>query len=218
MKNLINIILSLLLIIVLSSFMMLSQKSKYKIVCFGDSITYGAGVEGNGWVEQIVKKTDKLLMINEGRKGRKTSDKKELLPILEKYPDADLFIILLGVNDLKDGNDSLVNECVSNIKWMIEEIKNKVPKAKILLMSPCNINLETMSDINKQKKYNENTYNSLIKLEKEYSKIADEEELYFLSLFNVVSPQNFWDGLHPDIKGHQEIAEKVFEKLNAIIK
>jgi len=217
MKNIFKIILSLTLIITLSSFMMLTQKSKYKVVCFGDSITYGAGVEGNGWVEQIASKSDNLLMINEGRKGRKTLDKNELLPILEKYPDADLFIILLGVNDLKDGNDSLVNACVSNIKWMIGEIKNKVPDAKILLMSPCNINLETMSDINKNKKYNENTYNSLIKLEKEYGKLAEKENIYFLSLFSTVSPQNFWDGLHPDLKGHKEIAERVLQKINSIL-
>ncbi len=217
MKNIIKIILSLTLIITLSSLIMSAQKSKYKVVCFGDSITYGAGVEGKGWVEQIANRSENLLMINEGRKGRKTSDKNELLPVLEKYPDADLFLILLGVNDLKNGNDSLVNACVSNIKWMIEEIKSKAPNSKILLMSPCNINLETMSEINKNKKYNENTYNSLIKLEKQYKKLAEEKNIYFLSLFSTVSPQNFLDGLHPDLKGHEEIAERVFQKLNSIL-
>lgn len=210
-------ILLLLSIITLSGFMLINQKSKYRILCFGDSITYGAGVEGNGWVEQIANKYDNLIMINEGRKGRKTADKEELLPILEKHKDVDLILILLGVNDLKNGNDSLVNSCVLNMKWMITQIKNKLPDTKILLLSPCSISLETMTDLNKQKKYNENTYQSLIKLEKEYEKLANEENIYFMSLFNVVSLKNFYDGVHPDLAGHKEIAEKVSEKISSIL-
>ncbi len=193
------------------------QEEKYKIICFGDSITYGAGVEGKGWVEQIANKSDKINIINEGRKGRKTSDKEELITILESNSKINLVTILLGVNDLKNGNDSLVNLCVENIKWMIKRIKEKDPSIKILLISPCNINLETISDINKKKLYNENTVESLIKLEERYRKLAEEEGIYFTSLFNIVSPPNFLDGLHPNLEGHKEIAEKLWIEIKKIL-
>lgn len=206
------------MIFILCAFMMLNQKPKYKIICIGDSITYGAGVEGNGWVEQIAKKSDKILMVNEGRKGRRTSDKEEIIPILERNLDSDLVLLLLGVNDLKNGNDSLVSSCVSNMKWIITQIKEKMPKAKIVLMAPCNINIETMSEINRQKKYNENTVKSLAKLEIEYKKLAEEENIGFISLFNAVSPQNFLDGLHPNIDGYKEIADIIWKEINSIFK
>lgn len=210
-------IISPITILILFNGFMITQKSQYKILCFGDSITRGAGVEGNGWVEQVAKKSDKFLMINAGRNGRKTSDREELIPVLEKNKDADLISIMLGVNDLKNGNDSLVNICVNNMKWMISQIKTHLPHAQILLMAPCNISFETMSEVNKQKKYNENTYNSLIQLEKKYEELASEEKINFLSLFNFVSPNNFLDGVHPNVEGHKEIAEKVYQKIVLIL-
>lgn len=208
---------SLLAILICCAFLKDNDDMKYKILCFGDSITYGAGVEGNGWVEQIAKKSDKIIMINEGRKGRKTSDKEEIIPVLEKNLDANLVIFLLGVNDLKNGNDSLVAICVSNMKWMILQVKEKMPQTKILLAAPCNINLENMSELNRLKKYNENTLYSLEKLEIQYKRLSEEENISFVSLFNVVSQQNFIDGLHPNINGHKEIAEIIWKELNSII-
>ncbi|MCX7797385.1 MAG: SGNH/GDSL hydrolase family protein [Melioribacter sp.] len=218
MKNLITYLVQFFVLLMMLSAFMFTQNAKYKILCFGDSITRGAGVEGNGWVEQVSKMSDKFLMINAGRNGRKTSDTLELVPVLEKHLDANLVLIMLGVNDLKNGNDSLVNLCVSNMKWMITQVKTKLTKAQILLIAPCNISFETMSEINKQKRYNENTYNSLIKLEKEYEKLATEEKVNFISLFNVVSPKNFLDGVHPNIEGHREIAEIIYKKIVDILR
>jgi lysophospholipase L1-like esterase len=78
------------------------------VVCFGDSITYGAQVDGHSWVYFLSQKHPGIDFVNAGRSGRKTSDKKELLPVLKKYPNANYYLIFLGVNDLKNGNDSMV--------------------------------------------------------------------------------------------------------------
>ena len=186
------------------------------VVCFGDSITHGAKVNGHSWVYFLSQEHNDLNFINEGRNGRKTSDKKEILPVLERYPDADYFLVFLGVNDLKNGNDSMVDQCVNNMEWMINKIKETNKKTKIVILAPTDINLNTMSKLNIQKRYNENTRNSLVKLEKKYKQLTKENELGFISLLKTVSPPNYADGLHPDEKGQKEIAKAVWSGLNRL--
>src|SRR5215831_5594696 len=97
-----------LLIVVLSSVVVTGFRNTSKqVVCFGDSITFGALVDGKSWVYFLSKDHSDIDFVNAGRSGRKTSDGKELLPVLEKYPNADYYLIFLGVNDLKDGTDSM---------------------------------------------------------------------------------------------------------------
>ena len=187
-----------------------------QVVCFGDSITYGALVDGKSWVYFLSKEHADIGFINEGRSGRKTSDKEELLPVLKEYPNADYYTIFLGVNDLKDGTDSMVSSCITNMKWMITEIRKVDNKAKIVILAPSDINLVTMNEINVKKKYNENTKRSLYKLEVKYKQLAKEEHVYFISLLHAVSEQNYADGLHPNIDGQQEIAKVVWKGLNKL--
>jgi len=184
---------------------------KEKVVCFGDSITRGAMVNGHSWVYLLSKEHKNFDFINEGRNGRKTSDKIEIMQALKENPGADYFLIMLGVNDLKDGNDSLVNACVQNMDWMISKIRRADYKTKIIILSPSNINLKTMSALNKKKKYNMNTTVCLIKLERKYNELAKEESVGFISLLKTVSPQNYVDGLHPNEKGQQQIADAVWK-------
>ena len=184
-----------------------------QVVCFGDSITYGAQVDGHSWVYFLSQKHKEIDFVNAGRSGRKTSDKAELLPVLEKYPDANYYLIFLGVNDLKNGNNSMVNSCVDNIEWMINSIRKVNSEAKIVLLAPSDINLKTMNDINKNKLYNDNTKHSLYKLEKKYKELSDKEHCDFISLLHVVSKPNYADGLHPNIDGQKEIAKAVWKGL-----
>ena len=164
------------------------------------------------------KYDNEIKIVNAGRKGRKTSDKDELLPIVEANKDANYFVLLLGVNDLKDGNDSLVALCVDNMKWMIAKVNEGIPDAKIVLISPCQISLANMTDLNKSKKYNEKTFSSLIKLEEDYKKLAEVKSIGFISLLDTVSPVNLFDGIHPNICGYAEIANKIWSELNHSIK
>ncbi|MGN6297120.1 MAG: SGNH/GDSL hydrolase family protein, partial [Ginsengibacter sp.] len=135
------------LIFALSALMALMafKKVNRQIVCFGDSITYGAQVDGHSWVYFLSEDHPGIDFINAGRSGRKTADRNELLPVLKKYPNADDYLIFLGVNDLKNGNDSMINSCVENMQWMINEIKKVNLNARIVILAPCNINLKTMN-------------------------------------------------------------------------
>lgn len=187
-----------------------------KVVCFGDSITYGALVDQHSWVWYLSNDHTDINFINAGRSGRKTSDTSELLPVLKQHSDADYYLIFLGVNDLKDGNDSMVNNCIVNMKWMINEIRKSDRNAKIVILSPADINLETMNDINVKKKYNANTQHSLKELEKKYKELSKEEHTGFISLLHTVSKSNYVDGLHPNLNGQQQIATAVWKGLKKL--
>jgi|SRR5690348_4652419 lysophospholipase L1-like esterase len=200
--------------------LMAFKKVNRQIVCFGDSITYGAQVDGHSWVYFLSEDHIGIDFINAGRSGRKTADRNELLPVLKKYPNADDYLIFLGVNDLKNGNDSMVNSCVENMQWMINEIKKVNLNARIVILAPCDINLKTMNEINRKKEYNKNTKRCLYKLEKRYKKLAAEQpvsatgrQVSFISLLHAVSKPNYADGLHPDIAGQKQIEKAVWKGL-----
>lgn len=189
-----------------------SAKPHGQIVCFGDSITYGATVNGRSWVWYLQQQNHSGIdFINAGRSGRKTADKTELLPVLAKYPHADYYLIFLGVNDLKDGTPAMVDSCIANMQWMIDKIKASDAHTKIVLLAPTGINVQTMSKVNVAKKYNDNTKRSLNELEKKYRALAKREHLGFISLLHVVSLPNYNDGLHPNEAGQAQIADAVWK-------
>lgn len=187
-----------------------------QVVCFGDSITHGALVNGHSWVWYLSQNHPQAEFVNAGRNGRKTSDRQELLPVLNKYPGADYYLIFLGVNDLKDGTEAMVKDCVQNMQWMITQIHQEDPSAKVVILAPTDINLQTMSQVNVDKKYNKNTKQSLRELEQKYRALAQQEHAGFISLLQTVSPPNYVDGLHPDETGQQQIAEAVWQGLNRL--
>jgi lysophospholipase L1-like esterase len=193
------------------------KKVRGEIVCFGDSITHGAMVDGKSWVWYLQQeKLDDVTFINAGRSGRKTADTAELPPVVEKYPHAAYYLIFLGVNDLKDGNEAMEDHCVTNMTWMISRIRMTDPSARIVLLAPTDINTRIMSPVNVKKKYNENTRTSLAGLEKKYRALAKREHTGFISLLHTVSPPNYADGLHPDSKGQQQIAAAVWKGLSKL--
>lgn len=188
-----------------------------QFVCFGDSITFGAQVDGQSWVRYLQQRNiPGTQFINAGRSGRKTADTAELGPVLAQYPHADYYLIFLGVNDLKDGTEAMEDQCVANIRWMIDRIRETAPHAHIVILSPSDINTHTMSAVNIAKKYNENTRKALAGLEKKYRALAKEERAGFISLLHVVSKTNYADGLHPNKAGQQEIAAAVWKGLNKL--
>ena len=102
------------------------------------------------------------------------------------------------------------------MQWMINEIRKVNNKAKIVILAPSDINLQTMNKINKKKEYNENTKQSLHKLEQLYKQLAATEHTSFISLLHVVSKPDYADGLHPNIVGQKEIEKGVWKGLEKI--
>ncbi|HQT91619.1 MAG TPA: SGNH/GDSL hydrolase family protein [Candidatus Kryptobacter bacterium] len=204
--------------IVLFSGAIMKDKISGTVVCFGDSITHGAKVDGHSWVYFLSKEHPEVIFVNEGRNGRKTSDRDEILPVLKNHPHAEMFLIFLGVNDLKNGNDSMVNSCVENMRWMIRQVRENDIRTKIVILSPTQINVRRMSPLNVKKMYNMKTESSLISLEGRYKRLASEDSVGFISLLKVLSPGNYVDGLHPSEAGQREIAGAVWKGLVRLVR
>ena len=115
-----------------------------KILCFGDSNTYGYdpcsyfGGRYPGkcrWVDILAGKLD-CTAINAGENGRETPSREgELLQfdqILTNHKPLDMLVIMLGSNDLLQGN--LVESVVRRMKDFLEHID--MEKSRILLIGP----------------------------------------------------------------------------------
>lgn len=197
------------LILVLTMFF--NPENPTRILFYGDSIT------ANGeWVAEVGK-NESIETINAGRSGRKAAQaKEELAPYLNKYADLDVIIMFLGVNDLpardKRPGDVKVAACADSMSAAIDLALTRFKPENIILVAPCNVNPNTMSDVNLQKGY-QVTPPLLAKMEKEFEKLAKVKGIDFFSLLNVVSKENYKDGLHPNKDGDHEIATAISEFL-----
>jgi len=124
--------------------------------------------------------------------------------------------MFLGVNDLpardKRPGDVKVAACVTNMSEAIDLAMTHFKPKDIILVAPCNVNPKTMSAVNLRKGYHV-TPPLLAKLEEEYKALAKNKGIRFVSLLNVVSKENYKDGLHPNEAGDAEIAKAILSFL-----
>lgn len=106
-----------------------------KVICFGDSNTYGyenlSYIGGrydadSRWVDLLAEKTG-WNIINEGLNGREIPRRPVLIP-----EDTDLLIIMLGTNDLLQGNDAA--RTADRMDKFINSLN--IERHKILLIAP----------------------------------------------------------------------------------
>jgi lysophospholipase L1-like esterase len=189
----------------------IKNSDNIKILCFGDSIT-----ECGEWVATLGTHK-RFETINAGKSGRQTVEAKKMLaPYLEDNSDLDKIIMFLGVNDLpardKRPSDVKVNSCVKNMSDAIDLAITRFKPENIILVAPCNVSLDTMNDVNFKKGYNI-TPPLLVMLEGEYKSLAKKRGILFVSLLNVVSKDNYKDGVHPNEDGDSEIAKAILNFL-----
>jgi lysophospholipase L1-like esterase len=206
----------LLAVLCLGAFTTLHASSE-KIVCFGDSLTYGRFPEfqldeTNNWVGLITASNPGITFVNAGKNGRPSDDFAALSKVLTENPDASRFIVMLGTNDLGPKTD--VEKTAANLKKMITEIRAKAPKAKILLMAPPNVVPANFNDWWKSKRgVGEHTPADVQALEKAIEKLAASERVDFLSLREVLPAGSQPDGIHANPAGHAAMAQAVRQKL-----
>ena len=82
-----------------------------RILCFGDSNTYGYDPRGffddrygaeDRWVDLLVKQTGHVI-INSGANGREIPRNPYVLRLLAEHAPVDIFLVMLGTNDLLQG-------------------------------------------------------------------------------------------------------------------
>jgi acyl-CoA thioesterase-1 len=185
------------------------QKEKI-ILCFGDSITAGYGLEDNSeaYPGVLQAKIDSLNwnfeVINSGLSGETTSGGLSRINwILNQQ--IDYFILELGANDGLRGIP--LDETRSNLKKIIETVQSKDDRITIILAGmelPPNMGEEYITE-----------FRTI------FSELAEMYDLPFIPfiLNNVggVQELNQADGIHPTAEGHKIVAENVWEVLHPLL-
>ncbi|MCP5519976.1 MAG: sulfatase-like hydrolase/transferase [Verrucomicrobiales bacterium] len=178
-----------------------------RVLCLGDSIT-----ANGGWVDEL-DESDQFEIINAGLGGRRASQAAEALTkAIADHPEAERLVLFLGVNDLPARDprpgEVKVAEVVRNMESTLDLALTRFRREDILLIAPCNVNPDTLSEVNLAKGY-QVTPPLLADLEREYRLLALTKGVWFLSLLHVVSPENYRDGLHPNAAGDTQIADAI---------
>jgi len=208
---------------------------KKRILCFGDSNTWGFNPEsGNRFNEeqrwtcllQTLLGSD-YTVIEEGENCRTNVVKDPykgvmagidyLVPCLHSHKPFDLIILMLGTNDTKNiygaPSDCIAmgqERLIKLINSSDSGIDNNPPK--ILLIAPPYI---------KEKNgfpsvFDQEAVNKSHELAKHYETLALKYQISFLDASKFVETSDI-DGVHLDINGHKVFAEKIYEKVKEII-
>lgn len=206
----------------------------YRILCYGDSNTWGyiSGTdhkrysENERWTKLLSKKlgnefevieeglNSRTLISNDARPGKEGKNGYEyLLPCLDTHDPIDLVIIMLGTNELKKAYNKTIEE-VGEIfeKYFIKTILNRKSQIedkypKVLIIAP------PIADDDGSGKY-EGALEKSMKFNDIYMKIAQGNNCYFID-------NNFLntgiDKVHLTKESHVILAEKIYTKVMEIL-
>lgn len=209
----------------------------------GDSITEGyyATQPENSYV-QIVKKILNVDVNNYGVGGSRIakqytpsvnarSDLYFALRVNELSETADLVVIFGGTNDYRSGDapfgnteDKTVDTFCGGCFELFSNIKDKFSKQPIVVVLPLHREGENETEICREKV--KGVRYPLTVYREEIRRRAQEFGYYILDLWDVdelnphveAGKDSFFDGLHPNDKGHRILGEKIADFLSQIIK
>ena len=178
---------------------------KKTILFFGNSLTAGYGVDpSEAYPALIQNKIDSLglnyKVINAGVSGETTADGNSRIDWILKQP-VDIFVLELGANDGLRGIP--LKETKENLQKIIDKVKAKYPKAKIILEG-----MEIPPNMGPQ-------YTS--RFREIFPSLAKENAIdlvpFLLKNVGGIPKLNQRDGIHPTAEGHKIVAENVWEVL-----
>lgn len=186
-------------ILLFSLFVSVNVSANTKVLFLGDSLTEGLGVDEEKTFPRLVEKSLRqkgkdVNVINGGVSGSTSASGLSRLKWHLKKP-LDVIVLELGANDGLRGID--VKETDKNLREIIKLAESK--KTKILLLG-------LLMPPNYGKKYTND-------FEQMYKKIAADTKVPFLPFLldgvAGVKEMNLKDGIHPNEKGHEKLAQLV---------
>ena len=207
---------------------------KKRIVCFGDSNTWGYNAVDSSRFAEEIRWTGRLqtllgeeyTVIEEAQNGRTTvwDDPIEnrlagltyLWPCMESHSPFDLLIIMLGTNDTKTYFNVQAKSIADGAGRLVELAQHsdfgtdkKAPE--VLLISPVRIEEnDTIGHI-----FGRQAAEKSREFPQAYEEIAGKFGCHFLDAARYAAPGTF-DGLHMDEEGHEKLARAVYEKVKYI--
>ncbi|MDK2897037.1 MAG: hypothetical protein PWP04_1157 [Candidatus Atribacteria bacterium] len=206
-----------------------------RILCFGDSLTWGYNPRGGerfSWKERWTGVLERELgagfrIIEEGLNGRTTvwddpiegdkSGKKHLTPLLESHRPLDLVVIMLGTNDLKDRFALSPFDIALGAGYLVEMVqKSKAGpgggEPSVLLIAP-----PALSKLSAEMTSFQGGVKKSKELGKYYRIVAAMKKCHFLDAGEIVQTSEI-DGVHweeeENLKFARALAQKVREVLS----
>lgn len=187
-----------------------ATSTKKTILCFGDSITAGYGLDdsNDAFPNVLQTKIDSLgldyVVVNSGLSGETTAGGRSRIQWVLNQ-NIDIFLLELGANDGLRGVP--LAETRANLQAIIDVVRKKNPNTTIILAGmelPPNMGQDYTSE-----------FRSI------FSDLARKNDLNFIPfiLKNVggITELNQNDGIHPTIQGHKIVANTVWEILETVI-
>lgn len=195
------------------------------ICIFGDSITYGAfDPEKGGWANRLRLHLDSKddfedEVYNLGVSGDNTEGLLERFDSEAKFREPGFLIFAIGVNDSQyviseKQNRVTIEKFEQNIKELISKAKIITDKILFIGLTPVDEAKTTPIPWNTDKMYKNEyveKYNSKIK------EVCENERVDFIDIFSGMMKEDYKtmliDGLHPDSKGHEWIANRIINEI-----
>ena len=180
-----------------------------RILCFGDSNTYGYDPRGffgdrygagDRWVDLLAKQTG-WEMINAGANGREIPRNPYALRLLTEHAPVDIFLVMLGTNDLLQGASA--KEAATRMEAFLNLL---LPHCKsILLVAPPPMKRGAWVPTDK-------LVTESIRLAEEYTLLAEKLNIPFVDTreWNI---ELTFDGVHFTEEGHHTFAESLRKEL-----
>lgn len=197
-----------------------------KILCFGDSNTYGFNPKNGSrfnekirWAGQIKEKLkNKFEIIEQGQNNRcGFTENIESIELsggiaIEKYLklSPDIVILVIGINDLQKIYKNDEKTIYEGLKSLILKIKS-YGISNIILLTP-SILKENILNSFFNSLFDEVSIEKSKKLPDIYKKLSEELNVINIDL-NKIAETSETDGLHYDEEGHKKIAEAVLNVL-----
>ncbi len=187
----------------------LNQEKQKTILCFGNSITAGYGLDPDlaypNVLEQILNEDGyDYKVMNAGLSGETSAGGLTRIDwVLQNK--IDVFILELGANDGLRGLPLIQTK--SNLQSIIQKVKKKYPEAQIVIagmMVPPNMGKDYATEFSYV--FNElATENDAILIPFLLDGVGGKPEL------------NLPDGIHPNIEGHKIVAQNVYNALKEML-
>lgn len=191
--------------------------SKRRIVCIGDSITFGAGVaksrKRDAWTYILERALgDDFQVLNYGVSGATAQNSGDYPYRRHGYmkeaiaADPEMYILMLGTNDSKSFNWNREGFDAA-MRGMVDELRESRPSARILLMLP------PRAFVGRKGIIGFGIQDDVIRGEviPILRNIAADYGLRTIDLYALTEghPEYFGDGIHPNVLGNRVIADYI---------
>lgn len=208
------------------------NKNMKKILCYGDSNTFGYIPENfgrysknerfSGILEEIL--TQEFEVLEEGMNNRtgffknpeglKQSGGQYLSVYLQNHKDIDIAVLSLGTNDAQFFYNLNEQITKTGLKNLIKSVREYNPDAKIIIIPPVKITLNILKS-HFSMMFNQESIEKIQNVFPIFEQVATENNCYYFDFNEITSPSKI-DGLHYTKESHRLIAQNLAEFIHLI--